>query len=231
MPSPTSPKPKYLRWLSEFLFTSYVAFLVVALGSQSPSHWPVRLQIFIASHGFPNARVLTDEGFSYYSMLFFLVWGGAITLFLCLRFASRFALGRTTLGIIVPVITIVGFPVASLYAGNGRMPFLEIELLIVGVCVALWARGRWLVSLTTGIFILTLHFALWAWFSRFFPYLCCLYLWPGWIWRSSAAFADKMRVVYPVLGWCAIVSWATQFRIFSGLGAAGPADVRRSQSS
>jgi len=195
-----------VRWILDMLFSFYSALLIVTSHEASSLHWSISLRHHFASRFGPEPP---DDGYQIYVVAFCLIWASALAIFLCLRFASRFAFGRTVLGPIIPVIAVAGFPLASLYSGNGRMPFLEIELAILGVFVAFWAFGKRLVALPTTIFILTLHFALWAWLSKF-PYLCCLYLWPGWIWSSGSAFGARMRLVYPILGWCVVALCTTR---------------------
>jgi hypothetical protein len=152
-----------------------------------------------------------DDGYALYVVAFFLIWASAAALFICLRLLDRFSLTKVVLRFLAAFVAVVGFPLASLYSGEGRMPFLEVELVVAAVCLGIWTYQKWRLSGHLNLFLLFLHFLLWALFSKF-PYLCCLYLWPDWIWRWGATFGDKMRFVYPLLGFCSTLIWAAHFR-------------------
>ena len=205
-------KPEYLRWLLELFLSIYFAVLAVTLHEGTGFRWSAKLHIYYASHYRPDLRILTDDGYRLYVVAFLLVWALAAAIFLCLRISARFSFTRVALRTLAGLIAIAGYPVASLYYGTGRMLFLDVELILAGSLIVLWAYRKWLVSKPLSVFLLVLHFALWALFGKFPGVLCCLMLWPGWIWNWSANSGDKVRLIYPLLGFCTTLLWAAYFR-------------------
>lgn len=210
-------RPAYLAWLYDLSFSFYSTVLIVTTHEDSGLRWSVKLQILYASHYHHGVRILTDEGYQLRIIAFLLIWTSVAVALLCVRSLTSLSAARVALNTLAGLIAVAGYPVASLYARNGRILFLEVELGIAILCMFLWAHGRWSVSGPLNIFLLILHFSLWAWFSRF-PYECCLYLWPGWIWKWRSSTGETMRLVYPVLGFYCTLVWAAYLRQSEAIG-------------
>ena len=203
---------KYIRVLHELLCAVFSAILIVTVHEGSGFRWVTRLWLYYASHYRPELLIPMDEVYRLYVIAFALVWGLATEVFICLRMLARFSFTRNLLRTLGGAIAVAGYPLASLYYGEGRILFLEVELAILAVCVVLWAYRRWPVSWPFSIFLLVVHFTLWARFSGFPGVLCCLMFWPGWIWNWSPNSNEKLRLLYPILGFCSTLVWARYFR-------------------
>jgi|GEM_PF-2503698 hypothetical protein len=201
-----------LSWLLQLLSSIYLAVLVVTGHESATASWSLRLRMFYASHFGAGARIMTDEGYQLYEITFFLCWGLTAVVFLFVRGLERFPAGggpaaKRLANLSVGVLAVAGYPIASLYAGNARVPFMQVELAIAVLCVFLSSHRKWPISPTLSLFLLASHFLVWTWFSSF-PYLCCLYIWPGWIWNWPTETGPVMRLAFPVYGFCLSVFWA-----------------------
>jgi hypothetical protein len=212
-----------LSRLHDLFFSTYLVLLVVAAHESSGLlQWSGKLHVYYASHYRPDLRVLTDDGYRLYVVAFLLIWVSAAAIFVFLRLLSRFSFAKVVLRTVTGVVAVAGYPLACLYSGNARVFYMVVELGVVTICVLLWAHRKWPVSAPLSIFLLLLHFSLWASLSKF-PYLCCLYLWPGWVWNWGGNFGVRMRLVYPLLGLCLALFWTIIVRQAEG------AQIRHSQ--
>lgn len=110
------------RWAIELLLSFYSALLIVTSHEAPGLHWSTRLRHYFTPLFGPEPP---DDGYQIYVVAFCLIWATAVVIFLCVQLVSRFVSGRKTLGIIVPVITIVAFPSRPFTPGTDGCLFLK----------------------------------------------------------------------------------------------------------
>jgi hypothetical protein len=152
-----------------------------------------------------------DDSYGIYVAAFVLIWTSAILIFVLMRLLHRFYRIDHILFGFTGFVAIAGYPIVSFYSRSVQVPFMITELLLAIVCFTLWAMRKWPVSAHLNTPLLVVDFSLWASFSSF-PYLCCLYLWPGWVWNWGGSIGAKMRLVYPLLSLCSALLWTISSR-------------------
>jgi hypothetical protein len=201
----------WISWGNDFAFSILLGILVVSEHENRLGflRWSVRLRNLYLSH--PSGEARMDNGYSLYVGAFFLIWTSVILIFVLVRLLRRSNRFDHLLLIVIGFVAVAGYPIVSLYLHSVRAPFMIVELLLAIVCCGLWIERKWPVSGYLNGLLLIVHFSLWASFSSF-PYLCCLYLWPGWVWSWGSSAGAKMRIVYPLLSMCSAMLWVMSAR-------------------
>jgi hypothetical protein len=207
-----NPKKIYwLCWTHDLVFSILLVLLLVSghEGAGSLS-WSVRLRnLFLSSP--PSSVAMTDNNFGIYVVAFMLIWTSTVLIFVLVRLLRGFHRIDFILLSFTGFVAMAGYPIVSLYSRTVQAPFMTVELLLAIGCFTLWAWRKWPVSAPLTTLLLIVHFSLWASFSTF-PFLCCLYLWPGWVWNWGGNIGAKMRLVYPLLSLCSALLWTIAAR-------------------
>ena len=196
-----------LGGIYQLLFSIYASLLTVSLNVRiAHVSWSTRLTLLYVSWRYPHAAKGIDDPHRESLAAFLIVWFLALAIFLLLRLLARLSFPPALLRTFGGWGAVGGFPLACLYAGDGRFPFLELELACVLGAVILYAYGKWKVSMWLGVPLLVLHFLLWTMFSGYPPWPGWILLWPGWTWFwQHDTYASS---IYSLLGLCSALVWS-----------------------
>lgn len=204
---PLSPPQggKLLAWTADLLFSIYCASLAIALNGHIAGYsWAWRLHnLWSGRLAGPNHD---PEALRY--SVFLLVWLLAGSIFVAARMLARLPyprIGQTIVGL----VAVLAVPVAYFYLEEVNLYFLGVEAVIVLAGLLPYMFGRWRVSWSFTLVLITLHFGLWIWFASRTP-LAFVLLWPEWDWILPSRHTTGS--LHLLLGFCLTVLWALRVK-------------------
>ena len=201
----------WLRWIHMLLFSLYSALLVLSANAVAWGFsWAIKLRIFYVSHRYPHAVLPMDDNYGVALAAFLLVWVLAAAIFLSVLLLGRFHVDGVILREFAGFVAIVGLPLVLWYSKVGFMLVLEVEVVILAACAFLYVYRKWPVSTPLSLFLLILHFGLWAGESKNSLLPGWILFWPlwHWVWRAGLPW----WLVHPLLGFCFSVIWGLHVR-------------------
>jgi hypothetical protein len=186
----------YTRWLSQILFSTYFALLVVTEEETCKPgstflHW-----LAYPLNDYLNPILVNHRVHLLVSRSVALWWLLAVIIFICVRLLARIAFTRALLRYAAGIVAVAGFPLLLLPPCNATGPFLSattwswlyFEVVVVVVCVFLYLFGKWPTIAAPGILLLFVHFAVWGWIT----------------WQR---IGNPFWAIYILLGFCSSVFW------------------------
>jgi len=196
-----------LHHLFQFVLSVHVALLVVSVHESAyPLSWSIRMRNFYVSHYHPQLGRPMDDNYRVQIATFVLVWALIATIFLCLFSASRLRFLNSGTKLFGGICALLALPIGCLFQGHIQV-FLEVELVAAFVGLLLWTYEKALTATWLSIVLLMLHFGVWTVFCSYHSFRGLAVLWPGWHWAWG--INDLAWFVYPFLGFCSSMLWAT----------------------
>jgi len=159
------------NYLYEALLSATFAFIVYsALIYSNNWWWSAQFTGWVMTLNKLIGRGLYQSNFGIVVAYFVPPALSAIILFALLHLVSRNSTGRKSLSMIGGVLAILApaslwwfirFTRPAFFIGFEQVGWLQLELCIALVCVLLFMRGYWPITVWTSVVLLTLHAALW----------------------------------------------------------------------
>ena len=191
----------YVRWLHEFLFSTYFALLVVTEEETCKAG-----SIFLKRLGYPLNEYVYPTLMRYHIHLpgshsIALWWLLAVTFFVALRLLGRFAFTTVLLRNVAGFVSVAGFPVlvlppcniTGLHLSYRICILLYLEIIISITYIFLYRFRGWAAKVALSVLLLAVHFGIWGWLT----------------WQRIGI---SFWTIYLLLGFCSALLWAEYFR-------------------